>query len=285
MGLTLTTRDRIVLRLLAEAPVSCNEIAATVEWSATDLEGRLESLEENGLLWERDNGTYTLTGSGFRVLETSGSDNRDCQIDVSDQIQQTIGELNLRPDRAKAVQSAAAFLQYWGQASESEIIDGIYSERPSGYESADEWWQTFMRETLASLPDIKPPTNGATVWQYAGTPEIEEHTEDGRSFLESSPTSYGSVKHALETLALTADQRAAVHAAFVVLRHNSTASETALKRESYERVKPTTMSAEAWWSLRIEPILQKLPGIERVDEQTFHYTGDDVGSGQHPDSE
>lgn len=50
-----------------------------------------------------------------------------------------------------------------GEAIESELIDGIYSEDPAGYETTDEWWQTFMQDTLA------------------GMPEFEERTEDGRA--------------------------------------------------------------------------------------------------------
>lgn len=272
--ITLTERDRSVLRVLADAPASSERLAGEVEYSTSDLAERLQELAENGLLWERDDGTYALTESGSRALETPMDRSGDSRIDASDHLREAIAALDLRPERAEAVFDAVAFLRYWGEASESELIDGIYSEKPGGYESTDEWWQLFMRDTLAALPDIDPPTEDtdSDSWQYTAA-EIEEHTEDGRSRFDGPTQSYGSVKHALEVLDLPNDQHTAVHAVFAVLCHNKTAAETELKRTSYEEGSPD-MSADAWWSQRIEPVLRELPGIEQQDEQTWEYTGD-----------
>lgn len=278
--ITLTERDRSVLRVLADAPASSERLAEEIEYSDSDSEltDRLGELAENGLLWERDDGTYALTESGSRALETPMDRSGDSRIDAPDHLRKAIAALDLRPERAEAVFDAVAFLQYWGEASESELIDGIYSEKPGGYESTAEWWQLFMRDTLAELPDIDPPTADTDTdtdsWQYTAA-DTEERTEDGRNRFDG-PTqtqSYGSVKHALEVLDLPSDQHTAVHAAFAVLCHNKTATETELKRTSYEEGSPD-MPVDAWWSQRVEPVLRELPGIERRNEQTWEYTGD-----------
>jgi biotin operon repressor len=273
--ITLTARDMTVLRLLADAPASSNHIAETVEYSRSELTDRLEELAENGLLWERDDGKYTLTESGIRVLDVPADGSTDSRIDAPDHVRQAIKDIDLRADREEAVFDAVAFLQYWGEATENELIDGIYSENPAEYETADEWWQAFVRDTLAELPDIEPPTADEEPWRYTGTPEIEERTEDGRRPFDDSPTSYGSVKHALEVLDLSTDQQAAVHAVFDVLYHR-TASETELKQEVYEQTATEDVSADEWWTQWIEPVLRELPGVEQIREKTWGYIGDEV---------
>lgn len=274
--ITLTRRDRAVLHVLADAPADSEQLAAAIEYSASasDLADRLEELGENGLLWERDDGTYALTESGTRILEMPVDGSADSRIDAPDHLREAITELDLRPERVEAVFDAVAFLQYWGEATESELIDGIYSENPVEYETDDEWWQLFMRDILADLPDIDPPTEETDSWQYTAA-EITERTEDGRSLFAGPTASYGSVKHALEVLDLPPDQRTAVHAVFAALRQHKTVTESELKRTSYEEIDPD-MSANAWWTQRIEPVLRELPGIERRDDQTWQYTGDET---------
>lgn len=54
----LTTLDTTVLHLLANTPASSDQLAEASEYSHSELADRLEELEENGLLWERDDGVY-----------------------------------------------------------------------------------------------------------------------------------------------------------------------------------------------------------------------------------
>jgi DNA-binding PadR family transcriptional regulator len=273
--ITLEALDTTVLRLLDDDPASGDELATAVEHSYTELTDRLEELAENGLLRERDDGMYALTESGTRVLDVPADGSTDSRIDAPDHVRQAIKGLDLRADREEAVFDAVAFLQYWGSATESELIDGIYSENPAEYETAKQWWQTFMRDTLAELPAIESPTADEESWQYTGTPEIDEHTEDGRRLFDDSPSSYGSVKHALEVLDLSVDQHTAVRAIFDVLSQH-TATETELKQDVYEQTATGDAPADEWWTQWIEPILRELPGIEQMDEETWQYTGNEV---------
>lgn len=272
----LTALDTTVLHLLADAPASSDQLAETVEYSPSDLADRLAELEENGLLWERDDGTYVLTESGTRVLDVPADGSTDSRIDAPDHVQQAIQDLDLRADREEAVFDAVAFLQYWGEATKSELIDGIYRENPAEYETAAEWWQTFMQETLVELPAIEPPTADEEPWRYTGTPAIEKRTEDGRRPFDDSPMSYESVKHALEILDLSADQQAAVQAVFKVLSQRHTATETELKQDLYEQTATGDASADEWWTQWIEPALQELPGVDQMGDKTWRYLGDEV---------
>jgi biotin operon repressor len=274
--ITLEALDTTVLRLLDDAPASGDQLATAVEHSRSELADRLEELEENGLLQERDDGTYALTESGTRVLDVPADGSTDSRIDTPDHVRQAIKELDLRTDREEAVFNAVAFLQYWGDATESELIDGIYSENPAEYETAEQWWQTFMRDMLAELPAIESPTADEQPWRYTGTPETEEHAEDGRRRFDNSPSSYGSVKHALEALDLSTDQQAAAHAVFDVLYQRNTATETELKQDVHEQTVTGGASADEWWTQWIEPVLRELPGIEQMDEKTWRYIGDEV---------
>ena len=277
--ITLTARDTTVLQLLADAPADDDQLAETVEYSRAELEDRLEELAENGLLREREDGTYALTESGSRVLDVPADGSTDSRIDAPDDVTQAIEALDLRPDREEAVFDAFAFLHYWGEASESELIDAIYSENPAGYETADEWWQTFMRDTLAGLPAIDPPTADEKPWRYTETPTIDKRTEDGRRPFDGSTTTYGSVKHALEVLDLSADQHAAVQAVFEALQQRNTVTVTELKQDVYKQTAAGDMSADEWWTQWIEPVLQELPGIERMGGKTWRYIGDEADHG------
>ncbi len=217
-SITLAPHDTALLHLLADAPSSSDHLAEIVEDPRPELTDQLAAFEENGLLWKQADETYALTESGSRVLAVPADHGVDSRIDAPRRVCQAITKQDLRPDREAAVFDAVAFLQYWGEATESELIDGIYSETPAGYETADKWWQSFMQGTLAGLPDIEPPTADRTVWRYTGTHETEEPTEDGRDPFAGPTTSYGSVKHALEALDLSSDQHTAVHTVFATLR-------------------------------------------------------------------
>lgn len=284
-SITLAPRDTALLHLLADAPASSDHLAEIVEYSRPELTDQLAAFEENGLLWKQADETYALTESGSRVLAVPADHGVDSRIDAPRRVCQAITKQDLRPDREAAVFDAVAFLQYWGEATESELIDGIYSEAPAGYETADKWWQSFMQGTLAGLPDIEPPTADGTVWRYAGTPETEEPTEDGRDPFDGPTTSYGSVKHALEALDLSSDQHTAVHTVFVALRHRTTVTETELKQDVYDQTAAGDTSADEWiqW---IETILREVPRIRRIDEQTWHYAGNKVDhAGTSPGSD
>lgn len=272
---TLTERDKTVLRRLIDDPATVERLVGTAEYDRSELTERLSAMEENGLVRRGDDGAYALTESGRRVLEAPASGAADNRIDVPEHVQAAIDALDLRADREEAVYNAFAFLRYWGEATESEIVDGIYSENPVEYESVDGWWQTFMRDALASLPDVKRPGADERTWRYVETPEVETEVADGRQLFAPDTDSFGSVKHALEALDLPDEQRAAVHEVFATLLRRETATEADLKSEVYERADAGYASADEWWENGIEPVLRELPGIERAEDRTWRYAGTD----------
>lgn len=273
--LTLSGREKSVLRRLAEDPTSVEALVEAVEYDHSELTERLTAMEENGLVRQGDDDSYALTESGRRVLEAPATGEADSRIDVPDRVQAAIDALGLRADREEAVYNAFAFLRYWGEATENEIVDGIYSENPIDYGSVDDWWQTFMRDALASLPEVEEPGAGERTWRYAGTPEIETETEDGRQLFSPETDSFGSVKHAFEALDLPADRQAAVHAVFAALQERETAAETDLKSEAFEQADAGYSSADEWWVECVEPVLAELPGVEQAEDGTWRYTGTD----------
>lgn len=118
--ITLTARDWTVLHLLADGSAS-KQLASTTE-DSFDLTDRLPLLVENGLLWERDDGKYALTESGYRVLETPVDGSGASRIDAPEHVREAIVERDRQPSREEAVFDSVAFLQYWGEATESELM-------------------------------------------------------------------------------------------------------------------------------------------------------------------
>lgn len=271
--ITLSARDTIVLRSLAANPKTGDDLAESVEYDQQRLRERLSAMEENGLLRRTAGERYALTESGRRTLEAPADGTADNRIDISSDVREAIEEHDLRPDREEAVINAVAFLQYWGSATKYELVDGIYSETPVGYDSAEQWWRQFARDALATLPVIDEPDQDETTWRYAGPAEREKRPRDGR--LVQGRSAYGSVKHALETLDLTPEEREAVHAVFGFLFRHASADESEIRSDVYEREDAGYDSEAEWWRDCIEPALGKLPGITETAGGTWRYTGDE----------
>lgn len=278
---TLDGTDRAILeRLAAGRPAS--ELGETVD--GDDIEERLAALVESGLVARTDEG-YELADSGRRVLAAPGDTTADDRIDVPDRVEGAIERADPPPERAAAIRSAFAFLAYWGEASDYEIRDAVYSERPAGYGSVTEWWNGFVRDALADLPDVAPPPSDGHVWRYEGPAGVEDPTADGRHGPgESDDAAYASVKHALESLDLQTEEREAAHAAFASLADRESATAEEITEAVYPNRPAGYGSAEEWWD-RMEGVLEELPGIER-DGEVWRYRNavDDVhspGGGPH----
>ncbi|MFC6905464.1 hypothetical protein [Halalkalicoccus tibetensis] len=261
---TLDDADRTVLERLANGPRTAAELDGF-----DDPAERLDALAESGLVVDGEDG-YELTDSGRRVIEAPGDASADDRIDAPDEVEAALEDADLAPDRAAALRGAFAFLSYWGEASAHEIRDAVYSEQPAGYDSSEAWWDDLVGDRLADLPEIEPADDGA--WHYAGRPGVDEPSVDGRHGPDDDAP-YGDAKHALESLDLDRDERAAVHAAFALLADDGEADEERIAALHDDH--PAGFgSAEEWYD-RIGALLAELPGVER-EGGTWRYRGDEA---------
>lgn len=257
----LTEEDVAVLERLATGTHTVEAIASDRGASADALEERVASLEDNGLVAEADDGGYSVTRSGRRALRSSGDEFGGGEIDVPLRVENRIETLSLRADAERAVRKAFSFLKQWGEATASEITDGVYSEHPAGMDDADEWWAELVREPLATLPDVESSDEG-TVWRYQGRPDVDEPTADGRQVI-TDDAPYGSAKHAIERVAETDAQAAALSVAFERVRESGRLAVDDLDR---------AVGGDA--REEIEDAVDRLPGVRRTGDGAWEYDPD-----------
>lgn len=82
-------------------------------------------------------------------------------------------------DKLDAVLASFAFLRYWGKATAAELKDGVFSEVPLEYETAEEWWTDFICDHLGAVPTIEPPNTESGFWRFTGTPGLADLNENG----------------------------------------------------------------------------------------------------------
>lgn len=231
----------------------------------------MADLADNGLLYDLGDGRYRRTESGRRVLVTSASGTLDEQIDTTPDVERVVDEFALGPDEADAVRHAFAFLRYWGRVTEEEILDAVYSEAPAGRETAEAWWEDVVRDPLAALPGVDPPTDPDEPWRYTGTAEAGEPFADGRRVLSASHPVYGDVKHALESLDLAGAEREAARAAFRYLYRRGEATDGEIREAVYPGHAAGYSSPRTWWDEVVEEAFDALPGVERMGTDTWRY--------------
>lgn len=276
----LDDTDRAILEGLAEGR-SAADLAEEFESAGeggrdedVDVDDRLAALAESGLVVPEEG--HELTDSGRRVLDAPGDTSADDRIDVPDHVDRAIERADLPPDRAAAIRGAFAFLSYWGEATAHEIRDAIYSEHPIGYGSSKAWWERFVRDPLADLPDVSAPSDGET-WRYAGRPGVEDPTDDGRhGATDPETTPYASVKHALEALDPRSEEREAVHAVFALLADRDDATGDEIVDAVYDDHPAGFGSVEEWWD-RVSALLEELPGVVREGETWRYHDGIEDG--------
>lgn len=262
---TLDERDRAILEHLHGGPADAESLAGTANASAESLQDRLSRLADNSLV-ERVEGGFALTDDGERVVAASPAGVRDNRIDTPDDVEAAIESLDLRPDRADAVRDAFAFLHYWGEASEREIVDAVYTENPADFDDSEAWW-AFVEGRLAELPSVEQPDGEDGTWRYDGTPVIAEQTEDGRLILGPEATEHSSAKFALEELSVEGEEREAVRAAFDHLSREGEAEAAELRETVYPDHDAGYDSADEWWGF-VADRLASLPGVERREENS-----------------
>jgi len=231
-----------------------------------EVRERLSQLADNGLV-SREEGEYALTPSGRRVLETRGDEPADGTDDLPTDVNRAIAAFDLRPDAEEAVRQAARFLRNWGEATASEIVDGVYSESPAGWEDEGEWWRELVRERLAALPHVTPPDNGDgdDRWRYAG--ETPTDGGDGRRVIDSEDR-YGSAKHAIEREAGSNREAGALSTAFEIIEERGCVASEEL-----------TAALDADLD-RIADSLAALPSVDREGKTWRHTPRDETSDGE-----
>lgn len=267
----LTERDRRLLRRLVSEPADARALAAATGFDDETVEERLAVMAGNGLVLESAGGDgYELADSGRRLLDAPGDGSADDRVDVPPEAEDALAALELPADRSEAVRAAFAFLRYWGDATPSEIRDAVFTERHAGYDSRRTWWDDFVADALAALPDVESADvagdsdvagdaddTGVDVrWRYVGRPGTRDDA-DGRDVLDgaksgarASERTFGSARHALESADLTDDERAAARSAFALL-------------EREEDVSEGELSAVRALSKAALDALESAPGVER----------------------
>lgn len=258
----LDERDRRTLARLGTRTLGAADLADDLGVPQTVLHERLAGLADNGLVVERGDGRYERTESGRRVLVAAATGAVDERVDTTPEVEAALEALG--PAEADAVRHAFALLRYWGSVTDAEIQEAVFSEAPAGRDSPAEWWAEVVREPLASLPGVEAPTECGGPWRYAGPPEAGEPGTDGRRVLSRFHPVYGDVKHALESLELSPDEREAARAAFGYLYRRGGASEEEIGRAVYPDQPAGYPSVEAWWDGAIRDAFDALPGVERI---------------------
>lgn len=268
--ITLDARDRAILARFESGPHEVADLVDEFEGDEAALRDRLAALADNGLLAEVGDGRYERTESGRRVLVASPLGTEDDGIDTPDAVEDVIEGFDLRPDEAEAVRASYALVRYWGHVDEDEIVDAGYSEAPAGYDDAEAWWTDCVRDRLAALPGIEPPSAAGEPWRYEGTPEVDELREDGeiegRRVLDDRPT-YGSVRQALADRddEYAPAERKAVAAAVAFLGDREEATDEELRGRVREE-RPGRDDAAVEWTDRVHDALESVPGVERTED-------------------
>ncbi|WP_255192592.1 hypothetical protein [Natronobeatus ordinarius] len=263
---TVDELGRAVLEAIAEGRVTADELVDRFEATRSAIDERLTQLASNGLVRTVTDREYELTENGRRMLTATPAGAADDRIDTPAHVERALENEMLRPDEAAAVRSAFSFLRYWGEATTAELVDGVYSAVPAGYETADRWWEACVRDQLERLPDVAVTAEGSIgeTWRYEGSAVVETFADqDGRAVRDPDSTapSIGSVRHALESRELRAEERAAARAAFVVLFGRGAVTADELVERVYDDHPAGYESPEAWveW---LSELLETVPDVD-----------------------
>ena len=271
---TLEGLGRAILEALEGRPADADTLEAEFDASREELDDQLSQLLENALVRETDDRKYELTENGVRVLNATPVGERDERIDMPEHVERAIEGFDLRPDEEAAIRSAFSFLRYWGEATTAEIVDGVYSEDPASYESADRWWDDCVAERLADLPNVDPSTDeaegpggsSAVQWRYTGEATVEQPDRDGREVRDvGGEAPFGSVRHGIEELDLTDAERAAARAAFATLSGRGGATMEELADDLYDGNPAGYDSVDAWTDW-LKGVFEALPDVDRRED-------------------
>ncbi|WP_313696189.1 helix-turn-helix domain-containing protein [Halorarum halobium] len=263
--------DQALLSALGDDQHTVEALAADLDRPSDELRSRLRALADNGLVTESTGGDVRRTDSGRRVAARRAGAT-DSRIDTTPAVERVLATFRLRPDEADAVRDSFAFLRYWGRATPDELIDAIHREEPAGYATGDTWWTDCVRDPLAALPRVVAPTRPTDSWRYAGPPESATSGADGtRRLGRGGHRPFGSVKQAIESLALAPAEREAVRAAFGVVRRRGEASERDVAAATFPDHPAGYPTPDAWTAGLVRPAFARLPGVSRVRGDGWRY--------------
>ncbi|SFS09737.1 hypothetical protein SAMN05216559_3573 [Halomicrobium zhouii] len=265
-SITLGDRDRELLSLLREGDADVSSLAEGVDGDEAAIHERLPKLADNGLVHRVNDEVWAITDSGERTIASSPEGTMDERIDTPDAIEEQIESFDLRPDREEAVRNAFGFLQYWGTATGGEIVDGVYSENPAGFETAEAWWNECVRSRLADIPTVEAPDSGKSEWAYGETPIVDRRARDGRDTPDQDLTET-SARFALERADLNAAELAALRSAFDLLVREGDATADELQRRVYPDHDAGYDSPEAWWNNCVGGTFESIPGVEQTNQE------------------
>lgn len=230
---TLTETDQQLLRKLLDDPQSRQTLETRLADSPEPVADRLEALVDSGLV--RRTEKYELTESGRRVLAAPDDGSADYGIDMSPAVEAELRSLDVDEASVSAVRAVYAFLEYWGEATASELRDAIYFERQAGYDDRQTWWSDCIEPALGTLPTVQPPASAEELtarWRYEGTPGIDDGTTDGRAVLGSTTDEppFANARQAIEATTRSATQRAVARHVFAFLETHGRADSEQLER-------------------------------------------------------
>lgn len=264
---SLTERDLALLVALSDDPADGETLADRADFPVDALDDRLAVLLDNGLVREAD-GAYVLTDSGRRLVRAPGDGSADDSIDAPDAVREALRARGLEADRLDAALAAFAFLRYWGAATGAEIADGVFSEVPLEYATAEAWWSEFARDHLAAVPRAEAPEREDGFWRFAGRPGVSDLSEDGRNRLfdhGDAKNEYASATEAMVAMDLPDGRRRAVAAALAVLQDGDEAGTDDLR---------ATVAGAGTDDGDVEAALEtleRLPGVVRSGDR-WRYT-------------
>lgn len=270
---SLTETDLAILSQLHQNPTNTVTLAQSVDIPPDRLSNRLAFMVDNGLIREIGN-AYEVTASGSRVLRVPGDELVDNSIDVPQSVLGILQSRNLCADQIDAVLATFAFLRYWGKATAAELKDGVFSEIPLEYETAERWWTELVSDHLAAVPIIEPPATESGFWQFIGTPGIADLNENGWKVVfgrgADTPERYASATEAMVDMELTDAERLAMAAVLGTLQRDSESD-----IESLQAVATTVRNDNETVSKDIEDlvpdVLVRLPGVVH-SEGCLRYT-------------
>lgn len=264
----LDSVDGGILVAIGDLGSTVEELSGRLDVGQSAIRKRLGRLREAGLIDKDDRQEFVLTVDGQRVLAAPATGTVDDRIDTTPTVERALASLDVPLDLEAAIRSAYVFLKFWGDATKAEIQDAIYFEHPAGHASADAWWNEAVRDRLASLPEVHPP-NGDFLWRYLGDVEVDL-VEDGRHV--AGPTAMGSVRHGVDHLPLSQEERLAVRKAFAHVFENGSVNKRDLVSDVYPSFPAGYDSSDRWWKECILKAFSMLPHL-RYDPQveTWRY--------------
>lgn len=273
--LTIRSSDLLILENIDKFGGAAHSLPESLALSESEIRQRLSKFVDNGIIRVVGADTFELTASGHRLLDISQNRRQSSEIDIPTPVETVITGFELRPYEAEAIRRSYAFLRFWRSATTDEIIDGIYSEYPAGYQSSDEWWSNLVRDQLGVVPDVVPPTLGDTQWKYTGDFTGDEPDVDGRVHQLKSGR-YSSVKQALERNSLNNDERSAIKATLTFLQNRGVATEQEIRTAVFTEYPAGYDNASVWWTNLVRDILAGLACIESLsstaaDNQIWRY--------------